>query len=375
MDSAFMIKAFALIAKGLIEKDQFLHNEPSRYPYSKTLQHGINMFLVASQQAGCQSVSAYADEAAFLAHFITKPISDWFCEWNLNEAGKQSLQEEPFYSYEAFAYKLSENVYTPSSDCYEFLEAQDSDILDGTDERVLYKKLVVLGQEDYCKIRRYIIENPIITIEDRREVSLAFANNEAAREAFQFAYEVITEESYRCPQCGWTMTHGKYGYYCHSEHCVDTNPMLTDNMKLDISTGNLYRLKRGVMRYFAAPGRLELEIAAFCEKAGLSWVLWPQKDRYDVEIQFGDGKIWEIDAKSYRNPIALRTKIQKDSGFPTGEYEKGYFVIPSEYTMNQPSYTKIINSALAAQTNVECVTLNSLKKIISIKERTCRERQ
>ncbi len=37
-------------------------------------------------------------------------------------------------------------------------------------------------------------------------------------------------------------------------------------MKLDISAGDLYRLKKGIMRYFAAPGKLELEIAAFCEK-------------------------------------------------------------------------------------------------------------
>ncbi len=49
MDTAFMRKTFALIAKGLIEKEQLLQMEPTRYPYSKALQHGINMFLAASQ--------------------------------------------------------------------------------------------------------------------------------------------------------------------------------------------------------------------------------------------------------------------------------------------------------------------------------------
>lgn len=53
MDAAFMRKAFALIVKGLIEKEQFLQKEPTRYPYSKTLQHGINMFLSARCQVGC----------------------------------------------------------------------------------------------------------------------------------------------------------------------------------------------------------------------------------------------------------------------------------------------------------------------------------
>lgn len=374
MDTAFMRKTFALIAKGLIEKEQLLQKEPTRYPYSKALQHGINMFLAASQQAGCQAALQYADETSFLAHFITKPISDWFSDWNPNVIDTLNFKEEPFYAYEAFAYQRSGNIYTPSSDCYEFLELQDNDIINGTDERILYEKMTILDQETYCKVRRYIIEHPIITIEDRRAMSLDLADNQAARDAFQFAYEEITEDSYRCPCCGWTMIPGKYGYSCHSTHCTDIVPELTDEMKLDTSADEFYRLKKGIMRYFAAPGKLELEIATFCEKKKIRWALWPQMDRYDVEIQFSDGEIWEIDAKAYRNPIALRTKIQNDNGFPEGEYAKGYFVIPSEYTVNQQNYTTIVNRALTNQKNVKCVTLKSLKTEISRKEKCCHEK-
>ena len=373
MDIAFLRKTFALISKGLIEKEQLLQKEPTRYPYSKVLQHGINMFLAASQQAGCQTTMRYADEAAFLAHFITRPIFDWFSEWDPEVVDKLNLQEEPFYAYDAFAYQRSGNIYTPSSDCYEFLETQDNDIMDGTDERLLYEKMIILDQETYCKVRRYIIEHPIITIEERRAMSLDLADNQAARDAFQFAYEEVTEDGYRCPYCGWTMIPGKYGYSCHSIHCTDTIPELTDEMKLNTSAGDLYRLKKGVMRYFAVPGKLELEIVTFCEKKNIRWALWPQMDRYDVEIQFSDGEIWEIDAKAYRNPIALRTKIQNDNGFPEGEYAKGYFVIPSEYTVNQRNYTSIINRVLKNQKNVKCVTLKSLKTEILRKEASCCE--
>ena len=169
------------------------------------------------------------------------------------------------------------------------------------------------------------------------------------------------------------MTYGKYGYICHSSHCVDTIPNLTDDMKLDASGGELYRLKKGIMRYFAAPGKLELDIVAFCQKKNIHWVLWPQLDRYDVEIQFSDGEVWEIDAKAYRNPIALRTKILNDNGFPTGDYARGYYVIPNEYTANQKNYTTIINRALKNQENVMCVTLRALKSEISKKEAACHE--
>lgn len=373
MDAAFMRKTFALIAKGMIEKEQLLQKEPTRYPYTKTLQHGINMFLAASQWTGCKMAAQYADETVFLSHFITKPIFEWFDGWQPEAINALNLQEEAFYAYGAFAFQRSGNMYTPSSDCYEFLETQDNDIIAGTDERILYEKMSVLDQETYCKVRRYIIENPIIALEDRREMSLDLADNPAARDAFQFAYEEITEDSYRCPQCGWTMVPGKYGYTCHSTHCTDTLPELTDEMKLDISVSDLYRLKKGVMRYFAAPGKLELEIVSFCEKKKLRWALWPQMDRYDVEIQFSDGEVWEIDAKAYRNPMALRTKIQNDNGFPEGEYSRGYFVIPSEYTVNQRNYTTIINRTLEKQKNVKCVTLKSLKTEIARKEASCHE--
>ncbi len=115
---------------------------------------------------------------------------------------KLNFQEEPFYAYEAFAYQRSGNLYTPSSDCYEFLEIQDNDIMDGTNERVLCEKMIVLDQETYCNVRRYIIENPIITLEYRRTMSFELADHQVAREAFQFAYEEIMEDSYRCPRCG-----------------------------------------------------------------------------------------------------------------------------------------------------------------------------
>lgn len=375
MDAAFLRKSFALIARGLIEKEQLLQKEPTRYPYSRGLQHGINLFFAASHQAGAaQAIAQYADEASFLAHFIAKPIAEWFEGWDASVIDALNLEAEPFYRYGAFAYQRSGNMYSPSSECYEYLETQDGDIMDGTDERVLYEKLIALDQQTYCKIRRYLIEHPILSIADKRAMALELATSPAAREAFQFAYEEILEESYRCPCCGWTMTHGTYGYHCHSSHCTETTPHLTDDMKLDVSGGGLFRLKKGIMRYFAAPGTLELDLVAFCETKKIGWALWPQMDRYDVELQFPDGEIWEIDAKAYRNPIALRTKILNDNGFPTGDYARGYFVIPTAYTVRQQNYTAIINRALKGQKNVQCVTLQELKAEITKKEAACCEK-
>ena len=374
MDTAFMRKSFALIAKGLVEKEELLSKEPTRYPYSKTLQHGMNMFLAACYHMGkVENAFQYANEAAFLEQFITKPICEWFSDWDPIAIEDMKLQEEPFYAYDAFAYRRNDHMYVPSADCFEFLDTQDSDIMDGTDEHVLYEKMIVLDQDAYCKVRKYIIENPIISIDARREMSIELADNPAAKEAFQFAYEEITEDFYYCPCCGWTMTEGKYGYTCHSTHCVDILPEFDCSAKVSCAGCNLFRLKKGIMRYFAAPGKLELEIAAFCDKKKIQWALWPQMDRYDVEIRFSDGTLWEVDAKVYRNPIALRTKIKNDNGFPEGDYAKGFFVIPDEYVRNQRNYTSIINQALKDQKNVKCVTLRALKIEMNRKEEVLHE--
>ena len=88
MDVAFMRKTFALIAKGLVEKEQFLQKEPTRYPYSKVLQHGINMFLAASQWAGCKTAAQYADETAFLSH----SLPSLFLSGLMSGSQKQSMR-------------------------------------------------------------------------------------------------------------------------------------------------------------------------------------------------------------------------------------------------------------------------------------------
>lgn len=54
MDTAFMRKTFALIAKGLIEKEQLLQTEPTRYPYSKGDQHVFGRKSMGGEPSRCR---------------------------------------------------------------------------------------------------------------------------------------------------------------------------------------------------------------------------------------------------------------------------------------------------------------------------------
>ena len=120
------------------------------------------------------------------------------------------------------------------------------------------------------------------------------------------------------------------------------------------------------MRYFAAPGKLELEIAAFCEKKELRWALWPQMDRYDIEITFPDGTVWAIDAKAVKEPHFLKENVARDGGFPSGTYDRSFYVIPDAYAAARTDYRMIINQELArlGDRQTRCIRLYDLKKEI-----------
>ncbi|MDD7428289.1 MAG: hypothetical protein PUK49_00715 [Oscillospiraceae bacterium] len=370
MNVVHLQKAFAFIACGLVEKEKLLKESPNRYPYSKNLQRGINMFLAACLEMGHldDNIFKRADESLFLEHYINKPICDWFEDWDQDALVQFEINLQPFYFYGPFAYRRGKkDVYIATEECVEFLSTQEINIIEGTDERALYEKIIQLSQDDYCKIRQYIIKNPIISLEDRRAFLLEYADNANAKESFNLAYELFEETYTNCPSCGWTMTEGIYGYSCVSEHCLEHMPAITEEMIIDASMEPVYRLKKGIMRYFAQPGKLEMEIAKFCEKKKLEYDLWPQKDRFDIEVRFSDGEIWEIDAKAYRNPISLCAKIKKDGGFPSGNYKLGYYVVPTEYTSNKNNYTSVVNNVLTQQPNIKCVTLASIKRKINLK--------
>ena len=363
-------KAFALIAKGLMQKEKMLEDHPKQYPYAPCLYHGINMFLALTYEVGVAGVEIFqdADEHAFFERYLRKPISEWFHAWKPEILERFSIKEQEFCRFdEAFAFSRGENYYCASGACAEFLEAQEANIIEGTDERILYEFLKQLSQDDYCSLRQYIIEHPVITLDERRELLREYSANRIAQDAIRHAYEQFEEQAYRCPDCGWTMKKMKYGLVCHSSYCNTSQQPLEICRKWDGTIEGIYRLKKGVMRYFSVPGKPELEIALFCKKQKLDAFLWPEHDKYDLEIRFPDGDVWEIDVKAYHSPWLLKRYFENKGGFPTGKYQRGFVVIPDNLTRHESKYTDIVDEALEKQENVCCLKMRTLKMEIKRK--------
>lgn len=364
MDISFVKKAVALIVRGVDEKEQLLRQQPQKYPYSKRLQHGINMLLAAAWETGGVSPTASdgMSEASFLQAHAEKPLLEWFESWKLSDADRQDLA---VLDYNPLFFQTGNGYYELTGEGGEFLSTLEKDLLIGTDERTLYEKMICLSQKNYCVLRRFLIEHPIVEDKEFRAVRLELADDETALEALEFAYESFEGEYYECPKCHWTMTKTPYGYHCHSESCVECEPSVT--LK-DLRRTPVRRLKKGVMRYIAAPGQLEMELAAHCNKLHLSYELWPQMDLYDLQIQLPSGAIWVIDAKAYRNPLSLRIQVEQDTAFANGAFQKGFYVVPQEYARKYQNYLRIINDTLkqkgTAYANVQCVTDLKMKRLL-----------
>lgn len=356
-------KAFELIAKGLRTKQEALEANPKQYPYIPCLNHGINMFLALTYDIGQAGTEIFrvADEHAFFERYLCHPVKEWFDAWNPEVLTNLSIREQEFYHCDAFAFPRGDNYYYFSGACDEFLDAQEPNVIEGVDEHTLYDDLSQLSQDDYCFLRQYIIEHPVITITERRELLSDYSDNPVTKRAIFHAYERFDEQAYRCPDCGWTMIKTKYGFICHSPNCETFKKPLEACRKWDGANEEMYRLKKGIMRYIAVPGKPELEVAHVCQKYKLDFSLWPEMDKYDVEIRFPDGDVWEIDAKTYRNPWLLKHYFENRGGFPTGSYQQGFVVIPDKLKRKESKYTVIVNEALTRQDNVRCVTMRTLK--------------
>lgn len=130
-------------------------------------------------------------------------------------------------------------------------------------------------------------------------------------------------------------------------------------------SGHFRRLKKGIMRFIALPGRGEIQLARKCEEFHLTYELWPEMDIYDLSVQIpGAGDTWwAVDVKAYRHPGQLVRHI-REHPFPQGSYAQGFFAVPDELAGSR-RYVTQVNSAirtLQGQEKIKCVTVSSLER-------------
>lgn len=261
-DSIKLEAAIKFIVIGLYEKEK--QKIEGEYFYSAKLIHGINIFSNLSDKYNSKHFDfGKMHEQKFITEYAIKPISQWFAEWENTE--ELELEKQDFYYVDALVSDAGFYTYCISSDCEDYIEYIKRDIIGDTEQRLVYNNLKLLNQEEYVDLRKYFIEHPVISQEELRKLKQRYSENDIAIKAIENAYEEVKGSCYICPNCGWAIQKEKVGIKCPS--CFYSEVSNIPNALKSISANlETLRLKRGVMKYMAVPGQLEMEIYNYCKK-------------------------------------------------------------------------------------------------------------
>ena len=225
--------------------------------------------------------------------------------------------------------------------------------------------------EIYTKIRRFVIENPVISNDDLDFQLLSIFTGEASKYRLRIhnLYEEIPQEYiqsdgyfYKCPYCGWTLKRSlspistlspeeAYKFKCNTDKCRfhTTEWYLGEHI---LSKGYL-RVKPGIQKYIVEPGIVELVLykkiyklfdEAHVDGADKMVVLYPNCDYADISITFKNGVQWIIDVKDWKLPQALAMKLNEKelfSGLNYINFDRGLLVIPESYEKDYISSLKV----------------------------------
>lgn len=358
MDEISFQKMLYDIVAGLYEKE----NNNEKYPYSNHLTYGISMLAAYAVKNNRLEMLAFLHETSFIEMFAAKPVKDWFSGWD--EAFLKKISGYSLFKTRALISLEEGHNFHITEDCLDLYGNTECDLFKALEQKQIYLMMKKLSDSDYTSVRRFMAENSICTEKDIRSFKMKCKSPEID-EILGVAYEDVPYGSYYCSFCGWTMQFHSYQARCCSRECTAHNPV-REQLK-PVETFGTKRLKSGIMRYICLPAKLELEIQKKAEKYGFETVLWPEKDRYDIQITLPDATIWAIDAKTHHNPYTLASDIKTDSAFTSVNASEHLYVVPSKRKSDFPDYCEICNSALFGK-SAECITEKMLyQRLRSVK--------
>ena len=240
-------------------------------------------------------------------------------EWGLN-----TFQQLEFANVSLIDFDLK----VPTVDCAEIVNKSGGYGEDNVIERRLYTKMITatksLGAKQrhkaYTAIRELLGRRSLIR--ERELLDYLIEHNltplqETVVEFFDLVPEVwlINNFAHRCYHCGTLLrphpNRSRYpDGYCSIYQCNSKYPPRVGE-RLNSEEGRLLVAKPQILAYWTAPAIDELAIFDEAKAYGLDAELYPESDQCDIAI--GDRYIG-IDAKSYRSPVLLASKLNRSIG-------------------------------------------------------------
>lgn len=336
-----------LIAAGLRKREDLFLANPQRYPYCHELREGIQRFAAlhlqyAQNDQAIRELLANLSESSFIRTWCTREISAWVEHWS--PAARLELRTLDCMKLGPLA-EVSGSFFSITEECEDLLRLNGNGSLDDLHELQVFDMLKSAGQAAYVFGRKFLILHPMLSWDEHSAImraditmlgpdpldqgELQRISETWLKELVGIAYEQVPQGLKTCPVCGWTMSLHGLRPMCLTAACTAHVDAERYDTLPDIAP-NSFRLRRGVMRYIAKPGALELHIARSIQKLGLPFELWPHLDTCDILVTPPGGRTIAVDAKDQRNLKLLARNIEADNMLKATGADEAVYVIPAD---------------------------------------------
>ena len=342
-----------LLASGLTQISQDL--ESNRYvqaPYPSSWQRGMNILSANCLLRGAEPPK-HSVETWQWCH---RPLNTWPVRFS----GQFRFLEHPLLEEGQptdFCRELAQGL--PKGEA----ELELSERLMG---RIRHDAELRRDQTAYVAVRRYLIEHPVVSLEDLLRNSFDPAMSAFGGELMEM-YEVVPHtvaeqgQVLLCGHCGWTLIRREGRLQCGDDRCRVLTANFTRNTRWRQVTSEapLHRVRRAIRRYVVAAGIYELEAAQSLGALGLSVELWPHFDRYDLRLSFSTGEAWAVDVKDWRFPHLLARRLHPFVNERGDIWSRSIYAIPDSRVAENPNYLTFLKNAAVLQ-DFEVMTISEL---------------
>ena len=319
----------------LLEMDS---REIHDFTITPILRLGLSRLAAAMIKAGCRPIQSVPDAVSMMQ----RPLGEWEVAFAVPEyLVDLTLMDGEFLTEDADA------LIVGNSDVA-------AELTQGIMRRLIEICRVSGNQDDYVVFRRFIIAHPVATRMEMIDVLYKLRDNSLRSLLRDEAFESVPGDLELdgqvpiCERCGWTLVKDAYrrSLGCADAGCRRLEGLIRAHYPKNLSAGDgLRRVRAGLARYTARPGRVELSLyESLSELDGLRVELWPGFDSYDVGITFPSGEVWAIDCKDSSRPGLLAVTLNKDVIPRQPSWRKAYYVFPDYRKDVVPNYERIFRT-------------------------------
>lgn len=307
------------------------------------------------------------NETEAIIHYFSKTLDEWPCAQHSLFNEFLSIQEDE----DRLIYLNSNKNHFEITQWCEELASESKKFNMDAMQNLAFAELMSVSENQYVFLRKFLIEHPILDflhkmkfLDNGQKLGL---EKEFLDDFIQIAYEEIPNNIVGiCSFCQWTVMHSSTEKRCIDRRCINMTNNFSSIVELKNKDMSL-RLKPGVMKYMALPGKDELELFNFCEKNNYQSFLWPDNDRYDLKIKINN-LTYAVDVKSYYSPYLLANHIENKGIFNRLNNDEIPVLLIPNHRVQKKGYISIVQNALP-NTSIKCMTINEFKTLLRQEEK------